>query len=570
MKKSSRGLALISVLILCVVLLVLLGAFLGIHRAGLSTLGGVSQESKSRQAALSGLDYAVARLTADQNFGKAEATNDEDWSLKLNTPALKVWERQAGGFRTVVGLFADSGFQMTYQKADLAVEKFASVVPASALDNPSLPNKWQTDYTDGRYLSKNLFDRPSDEVIVQPKVGFRPHPGRTSNVQVMGFTRESQVWLDATAIKPTMLKYALQAGAQLSVAQAAGAEWKLDSKDPYRNQVAGRTGVIVPDPLSSSHAMQFGPRGGEVVTERTIALADGVNVDSLAPLVTSGTGVSAVIGDGTDDASERSQAKARTGGDFKDGQSVPPISTTSNNFGAPSSWSNGADGLNSFSLDPGEYVFLADNKIKKIVGTTETIYTDEMETLPIVNGQLRIPPGTNVKVNGDFNLTKSDTYSGVPYIALGDVSTKAGTKFEVRGAARLEASVVGIGTFEAQNGLIVQAKSKTSGMPDLGVDLVVRDGNLTFTPVDSNLTGSNNRNGEFKGVAFCTGDLVMELDGNDLSVEGALVSEENVLISKVNNFKSVYDPAQVDRLAKEVTFTPNGDEKAKIVYKSFR
>lgn len=567
MKKASRGLALISVLILCVVLLVLLGAFLGIHRAGLSTLGDVSQESKSRQAALSGLDYAVARLTADEDFGKAESTTDESWTLKLNTPALKVWEMQAGGFRTVVGLFADSGFQMTYQQADSPVEKFASVVPASALDNPSLPNKWQTNGTDGRYVSKNLFDQPSDKVSVQPKVGFRPHPGRTSNIQVMGFTRESQVWLDATVLKPTMLQYALQAGAQLSVAQAAGSTWSLDSKDPYRNQVAGRTGVIVPDPLSSTHAMQFGPKGGEVVSERTITLADGVSVDNWKPLVTSGSAVSAVIGDGTDDAIERSQAKASTGGEFKDGQSVPSLSTGG---GGPSLWGFGTDATDPVILESGEYVFLADNKIKKIVGRSETIYTDEMENLPIVNGQLRIPPGKDVTVSGDFHLTKSDTYSGVPYIALGDVSAKTGAKFEVSGEADLQATVVGIGTFQAQSGLTLEAKSQSSSVPDLGVGLVVKDGNLTFAPVDSNFTASGDRNAAFTGVAYSKGDLVMELDGHDLKVEGALVSESSVLVSKVSNLVSVYDPAQVDRVAGEIAFIPNGDEKAKIVYKSFR
>ncbi|MCA9793500.1 MAG: hypothetical protein KC910_16935, partial [Candidatus Eremiobacteraeota bacterium] len=257
--KQRRGIALIVVLLLASVMAALAGAFVTLNQANFAMAGDVGEESLARATGDSAINFACSRLTADPDWG--EPSGASAWTQTFDSPDLKVWEREQGGIVSAVGVMqgGNSCFQIHFQAPGADVVDFAAVDVNSIKANPVSPGSWTaaTSVTSSRWASTNNFNAPAGTVLSQPKVGLRPVPARSANVQVLVSAGNTQRRFDTTLHRPSVLSYGVLSQGELGVGlgDASGdtsGDWSITSADPYINEVAGRRGVHAPDVLNST------------------------------------------------------------------------------------------------------------------------------------------------------------------------------------------------------------------------------------------------------------------------------------------------------------------------------
>lgn len=495
--RQRRGIALIVVLLLASVMAALAGAFVTLNRANFAMAGDVGEESLARATGDSAVNFACSRLTADPDWGVPAGSSG--WTQTFDSGELKVWEREQGGIVSAVGVMngGNSCFQIHFQAPNADVVDFAAIDVNSIRSNPTTPGSWTpaTTLTPARWVSTNNFDAPAGTVLSQPKVGLRPVPARSANVQVLVFAGDTQRKFDTTLHRPSVISYGVLSQGELGVGlggdPATGdtsGDWSVLSADPYVNEVAGRNGVHAPDVLNGSNGQTTNfTDGGKLKSGTNINLFTNLSVTPGSPPVVTTSGAGAVVGDGVNDVSEKNQLRAATQGQYLDHQQIPNVVATY----------AGGMGLSSVtvSLDAGTYRFIADNTVEQYDGFGNLVatHTGSIGTsgVELVNSEMRFPENREVVVTGNLNVDRAATYDKVPYVSLGQNASGVGAAsvLKVNGDVNLSAAITGQGALVSQGNVSLQGKSAVSAPADLGVAVfAARD--VTFAPVDSAASSS--------------------------------------------------------------------------------
>lgn len=515
MRNRPRGIALLSILLLSIVLLILLGAFIRINRSAFGGVTSYVDEGVLRQTALSGLEYATARLRNDENWGYPSGSNTP-WDIRLDSPDLKVWEREEDGLVRVVGATKSSGFQIVFHPQDQPVKPFELASYREILENPSNPEAWQPGgEIEGRWLSTNRFKQPLSDVQGFPRSGLRPIPGRYANVQVCAFTNSEALWLDSTVRKPNVLNHGLVAKGKVGVGLTEGGLWSVLSDDPFVNEISSSEDFTTPNALSSSRPVNFGPSGGKLLSGKEIILADELLVTSTSPLQTLTSGIQGVIGDGTNDESEKRRAFETSKGEFLANQATPHLQVQE----------GGGDGdpAKIESIPGGSFKFIDDRTLQRVDsgGSVLETYRDTIPgtTVKLEAGQIKVPVGVSLTIAGDFFLERASDFDRANYLVLGDaLSEDGGASVTISGDATMQGAVVGSGTLKTDGSLTLQGKSQLMAPRDAGISLYT-GGDLNFTPVDPVVEAEIIKPGEITSEEAAMFYETFRASGNNVSDE---------------------------------------------------
>ncbi len=503
-QSHDRGVALVTVLLLVLVMAVLVGSFVHLNRANFAVTSDVELGTQARQACQTGLEFACSRLQADPTWGQPTGSSSP-WTQTMTTPVLNVWERELGGVVTVVGVtHLNSSFQIHFQAADQDVVPFNLVDPRSIESAPDTPASWSTltQSESPRWVSTNNFHGLTGGVsLTPPKVGFRSLPGRAAQVQVIGHAGKVEKRFDATLRRPNTFDHSMLAKGGLGVGLGGDEDptygipegtyaWRIQSADPYVNEVAAKESIYSPDVVTSSspaHQVLFGDRGGRLLSGEYIFLTESFFLDDHQP--SSSINITAVIGDDPNgnDLMQQQAALANSGGNYIANASLPSWNLEPN-----ASVGHGGPAPTTSTLDPGIYRIINDNTLE-VYDTSENYvgtYTDNttLGTTPvqIANGELRLPENYEVTVLGDFTMQRALTHDKQAHLSLGQ-TTGGGlgeaTTLIVNGTIRLGGSVSGNGAISATSDVSLQGRSAVSAPDDHGLAIASK-ATVTFEEVD--------------------------------------------------------------------------------------
>ena len=449
----SRGVALISVLMLMVLLAALGSAFIGVNRTNLTLMSNADRYAEVYQACVSGVDYLWYRIENDRNFGKTAFSGATTEVYPSSNPIVEVTMRGRAGDplqNSIEGKLLATGQEFRLQFVN-NLNNTATAGRGGLIAPPDSVRVWSL--SDVGSVTRQL-----DTVLrVAPLVS-------------------------STVVAGGMLSMDLDAGSN------ADAGWWLETKDPSRNRIRANGDIYVPncfdDPVTP-RVNFVAPKGLENRLKDPYGAIEGHQEIFMENTNGRRKGYRLSAQDAV-----RDQAGENSKGAFlpNSGEAtVPELSPASLR----------SDATTSVNLNPGTYEFRTEGTVHKLVhiasdGTSSVLRSYDQskrlssrvqnlttpfgETIAVVNlatRKFRIPANTQVTSHG--SLTFSGDSLGVPQVLLGSAD-QMGYLSVTSGDMVVEGSIVGMGAVVAESGSIeIQAKSTLSTTPDNGVALFANE-----------------------------------------------------------------------------------------------
>lgn len=485
MKK--RGIALFVTLLVVAIFAVLSSAFLGLNRANLQLFTGSRTALELGALADTAVEYARLRLDSVPGWGLPTGT-DRPLESVVATPDLTVYEGEADGVVSVVGVTKAGHFQLHFQAPTAPLQPYQAYAGVSAD-----PGEWTTRAGDPELVSVNYSQVGyAAAPLTPPRCSRRALAPGCVNLQIEARSQQGRRLVDCTLKRAFVMDASAFSGGHLAVGLNGG-QWKVSSADRTTNKVRARESIVLP----GTGLFSFGdePNAGQGVATGEVLANGGVLLDSGGNVTsTSGQALSTNLPlKGDVEAASNSTLQPRS----SDNPEVPALDDDDLKT-APGAVRSIEPGLYHFT-GPEEVSYfanpLADPSSPPTATFTGTI-PDRGGAGPAVHIKEHkfIIPG-KVEVGGELRLggVVGDRVTlALGYGADGTLAPDAPPgRLEVAGNVTVRAETVGQGSLVAKaGGVTLEGNSALSANPSQGV-AVYAEGPVRLEPVPGWVAGAD-------------------------------------------------------------------------------
>jgi hypothetical protein len=247
--RSKRGIALMLTLVVTFFLMILLGAFVIVHRGNSSLTVSGQKRQRAYNVCTSGLHFLWGELEENPMFGAAGLTNGPAQQYPAGEPLVQI--RYFGEPPEEPGDFPD--IESNYIEGEILETSDTFVV---------------------RFIN-NLENRSAAEATQMGTV-----PARCAKVEITGTSGGVTLKLESILRKKPFVDYSMLSNDQLKLALDPNTDedkWFIGSEDPYINQIRSNLEIVGPSALEKEILFQGPPRGGVAKAKEDIVL-DNVSV----------------------------------------------------------------------------------------------------------------------------------------------------------------------------------------------------------------------------------------------------------------------------------------------------
>ena len=244
-----RGVALMLTLMVSFFLVVLLGAFLIVHRGNSSLTQNSLKRQRAYNVCVTALHYAWGELELNQGWGAGGFGNGRR-VVKLPPVEPKL----------IVTIHGDRD-----NPEDLTKNYLEAELPAT-----------------GETFSMKMVNNLQKRTVMED-TDIGSVPGRSVKLKIVGRSGGAELTLTSVLRKKPFVDYSALSNQDLSI-QLSGVvgderNWKIRSKDPYVNQIRSNTQILAPSAIDNDVLFSAPPRGGVAKATNDIVL-DGTSVKS--------------------------------------------------------------------------------------------------------------------------------------------------------------------------------------------------------------------------------------------------------------------------------------------------
>jgi ribosomal protein L37AE/L43A len=238
--RGTKGILLITTLLILGLLIVMAIGFVEANRANLILASNNADQQKALQAAYSGLQYVKMRFEQYQNYGTGQSKDpllNANPSTIINTNNLVVYE----GNEDIVGIFnnGDSHFQIHFTCSQCNKANLQQGYDDSQITSNTLPSSTVT-FNSKEYSVNNLGNNSS----YTDTNSNREIPPNSSTIIVIGYAHGVTRVVQALLREKAYIDSAAMAGGSISVGSgtcSSSFQWNIESSDPLYNNI--RAGI---------------------------------------------------------------------------------------------------------------------------------------------------------------------------------------------------------------------------------------------------------------------------------------------------------------------------------------